>query len=309
MLSKDEKNMMMTRFPDINLFYNKNIYRKVYADYYSIIPKGPKAILWFTYIHKKNVCLLLVLDNKDNIRSIEPYVMCFNKRLSYGTIIYGTTIKANNQHIFCCEDIHYYKGKNIEKQKNIEKLHIFKYLFLNEISQHTYTTKSLKLVLPIMETNYENIMKKTQNISYNVYGIKYSKNNVDIGIERVTFKEQIECIFKVVASINSDIYNLYCLKDNNDYLIGYAMIQTYKQSVFMNKIFRIIKENDNLDYLEESDDDEEFENISPTKFLTPSRNILMRCIYNDKLKKWKPQEVSNDNAKCTNYNEFKKKLL
>ena len=58
------------------------------------------------------------------------------------------------------------------------------------------------------------------------------------------------------------------MKDNLDYHIGYAMIQSYKKSVYMNKIFRLIKEKDNLDYLEESDDDEEFENISPTKFLT-----------------------------------------
>ena len=46
-----------------------------------------------------------------------------------------------------------------------------------------------------------------------------------------------------------------------------AFIPDYKTSVFMNKLFRIIKENDNLDKLEESDDEEEFENTKTDKFV------------------------------------------
>jgi len=309
MLTNDEKQMLMSRFPQINLFYNKNIYRKVYADYYSIIPKGPKAILWFTYIHKKNCCLLLILDNKDNVKSIEPYVMCYDSKLSYGTIIYGTFIKLAHENIFCCEDIHYYKGQNVEKQKNVQKLLLFKDIFFSEISQNTYTTRSLRPVLPIMDTNYSNIIKKANNANYSVYGIKYSKNNLDLGIEKFKCTEKMEGIFKVSASVNSDIYNLYCMKDNLDYHIGYAMIQSYKKSVYMNKIFRLIKENDNLDYLEESDDDEEFENISPTKFLTANTEVFMKCIYNHKFKKWDPIEVVNDSAVCTSHYEIKKFVL
>ena len=34
-----------------------------------------------------------------------------------------------------------------------------------------------------------------------------------------------------------------------------------KQVLMMNSLFRTIKENNNLDLLEESDDEEEFENI------------------------------------------------
>ena len=309
MLSKDEKNMVLSRFPEINLFYNKNIYRKVYADYYSIIPKGPKAILWFTYIHKKNVCLLLHLDNKDNIKFIEKIVMCFDKKLSYGTIIYGTVIKSYKQNIFCCENIHYCKGKNIEKIKNIQKLTIFNNLFSQELSQKTYTTKSIKPVLPLMDTNYENIIKLANNVNYSVYGVKYSKNNFDIGIERIVVNQKLEGVFKVVPHINSDIYHLYCLKDMKDHFVGNAMIQTYKKSVFMNNIFRNIKENTNLDYLEESDDEEEFENIDPCKFLKTNKDIFMRCIYNNKFKKWEPIEKTLSTEKYTNFYTIKKFVL
>ena len=40
----------------------------------------------------------------------------------------------------------------------------------------------------------------------------------------------------------------------------------------MNSLFRTIKENDNLDLLEESDDDEEFENIQIDKFVNLEKN-------------------------------------
>ena len=40
---------------------------------------------------------------------------------------------------------------------------------------------------------------------------------------------------------------------------GIAAIPDYKTSVLLNKVFRNIKENDNLDALEESDNEDEFE--------------------------------------------------
>ena len=79
MLSKDEKNMVLSRFPEINLFYNKNIYRKVYADYYSIVPKGPKAILWFTYIHKKMYAYFYILITKTILKLLKKMLYAMIK--------------------------------------------------------------------------------------------------------------------------------------------------------------------------------------------------------------------------------------
>ncbi len=63
----------------------------------------------------------------------------------------------------------------------------------------------------------------------------------------------------------------------------------------MNKLFRNIKENDNLDLLEESDDDEEFEDISSTKFVDLEKELIMKCVYNRKFKKWEPiEEINSD---------------
>ena len=58
----------------------------------------------------------------------------------------------------------------------------------------------------------------------------------------------------------------------------------------MNKLFRNIKENDNLDTLEESDDEEEFENISLDKYVDLNKKYIMKCEYNFSFKKWVPLE-------------------
>ena len=59
----------------------------------------------------------------------------------------------------------------------------------------------------------------------------------------------------------------------------------------MNNLFRIIKENKNLDLLEESDEEEEFENIDEDRFVNLKKIVYMKCLYNKKFRKWSPIEV------------------
>jgi hypothetical protein len=105
-------------------------------------------------------------------------------------------------------------------------------------------------------------------------------------------------IFIVSADIQNDIYNLVDLDavndlSNYDYTIAnklIAAIPDYKTSVFMNALFRNIKENKSLDALEESDDEDEFENTNIDKFVDLTKKIKMKCVFNYKFKKWTPVE-------------------
>ena len=81
-----------------------------------------------------------------------------------------------------------------------------------------------------------------------------------------------------MADVQNDIYNLYYYKDDGIQFYDIAQIQDYKTSVMMNNIFRKIKENENLDYLEESDDEEEFENINEDKFVNTEKKSIC-CVY------------------------------
>jgi hypothetical protein len=104
---------------------------------------------------------------------------------------------------------------------------------------------------------------------------------------------EIYKIFFIKPDLQNDIYYLYQNNTTNFDIISndLAHIPDYKTSVLMNKLFRNIKENNNLDSLEESDEEDEFENIEIDKFVDLNKIIKMRCIFNYKFKKWVPVSV------------------
>ena len=61
----------------------------------------------------------------------------------------------------------------------------------------------------------------------------------------------------------------------------------------MNKLFRNIKENNDLDALEESDDENEFENPNIDKFVDLTKSYKMLCNFNTKFKKWVPIKITD----------------
>ena len=91
-------------------------------------------------------------------------------------------------------------------------------------------------------------------------------------------------IFTVKPDLQNDIYHLY----QNGQYFDTAYIPDYKTSVMMNQLFRKIKENDNLDALEESDDEEEFENEREDRFVYLDKVLEMECYLHSKFKKWVP---------------------
>jgi hypothetical protein len=100
-------------------------------------------------------------------------------------------------------------------------------------------------------------------------------------------------VYERIFSINPDLQNdIYHLRDPaNKTFIGTAYIPDYKTSVMMNQLFRNIKENANLDSLEESDSEDEFESDRADKFVYLDREYTMTCAYNHKFKKWVPLRV------------------
>ena len=71
----------------------------------------------------------------------------------------------------------------------------------------------------------------------------------------------------------------------------------------MNTLFRNIKENTNLDLLEESDDEEEFENTKIDKFVNLDKVLIMECVYLKKFQKWQPIKIV-PNGRLTYFSEI-----
>ena len=99
---------------------------------------------------------------------------------------------------------------------------------------------------------------------------------------------------------------MYCLnEDNKEIYYDTAFIPDFNTSVMMNKLFRKIKENDRLDALEESDDEEEFENENEDRFVYLDKTFNMVCLYNHKFKKWYPIKIADTNMVITNISNLK----
>ena len=102
-------------------------------------------------------------------------------------------------------------------------------------------------------------------------------------------------VFNVTADPQLDLYHLYAYGGTgNQVYCGLAGIQSFKTSVFMNKLFRRIRENDNLDLAEESEDEADFENVDTNKYVNMDAVLSIECVFNPKHKRWSPVRVSRE---------------
>jgi hypothetical protein len=118
-------------------------------------------------------------------------------------------------------------------------------------------------------------------------------------------------VFIVKADLQYDVYHLFTYGANKtETYFNIAYIPNYKSSIFMNSIFRNIKENRNIDYIEESEDEEDFENIKEDRYVDLQKKVLMECVFNKKFKKWTPvRNLSTSNNLNGNFNNSNHKVI
>ena len=290
-------NNILNYFPNIELCYNLT-YNKV-SNYRLIlaIPQGNKCFIWFTKIYHKYVALLIYItdikNGRYNFLNIYELNNKFNNELC-GTILYGCSFKFNDELYFSFEDIFYYKKTNVSLSTFFNKLTIINDILNDYIYKSTDTKNSIVIGIPLINTNYNNInIMIQQHISYQIhelkyitetqdeYYVKYKKNQRQQHYE----KKQQTNIFKVIPGTKTDIYELHFYdKQLNEYKYhSIAFIPNYKSSIMMNKIFHGLKNYENLDYLEDSDDEFDSQSENNPK--------MMECIFDCKFKKWIPMNV------------------
>jgi hypothetical protein len=355
MLTQVEKEALLSNFPqNIKLSYENIVHKKVSNASFAIaIPEGKKYFAWFTQNEKTDqpICYLLELEgSKRQISDIKMVNACFSQNLSYGTILFGTQFHYQRQAYFSVEDVFYYKGKPLSSENYGSKLQILKTMFEKELKQAAYNKNFIVFGLPLIHTNYDELLKLTQEVPYRIYGIQFrnykkwnqveqmpfrytfnpqvsmkekpieeknvienNNNNNNIPKEKLVYKPTItekpnrrrEYVFKVRPDIQNDIYHLYCTADDSsEHYHDIAYIPDYKTSLQMNRLFRNIKENENLDALEESDDEEEFENEREDRFVFLDREYSMSCYYHYKFKKWIPVRTVSANEKIIHSKEL-----
>ena len=349
MFTPEEKLQFLNRLPPLELSYEPKLHKKVYSPLYYIVPKGPKALVWYTYWKEQNVCLLIKLNERGNYSDVQLFSTVFADELALGTIIYGTTFfhqahmqsnthvqsntQTHSQTYFTCEQLYYYKGLNVAKKNYQERVQLLLDMFTKQVEQVAYTKNSLIVGLPIICETYEEALAQLEQ-PYKTYGIAAMGQNAASAHGAATHATSFaathvkptapieyikptapaptayapagptsfaygKAVFKVKAGLAADNYQLYTLEDK---FYDTALVPTYKCSVFLNALFRNIKENANLDLLEESDDEEEFENTQIDKFVDLEKTVIMECVYSKRFKKWQPMKITQ--AKLTSLKEL-----
>lgn len=295
----------------IKLSYENIIHKKVYHfDYCAIIPEGIKCFAVFMALNKTDSYEYVIIDAEKKI--IIAKESCAFVKQEY--IFYGTMFTHLSKSFFCVEDLLHCKNNT----SWLNKLKLLKSIFNNNLKREATT---VAFGLPIMCKSDDELNKKIKNIKYKIHSVQYKllnkinhflyipyneiENNTNAIVPsekhfiestkvNTMSKKISDAVFLVKADAQDDIYHLYTLNDKKEETYySIAHIKDYQTSVMMNSLFRIIKENDNLDSLEESDDEEEFQDEDNDKFLKKNIEYKMICTYNYRFKKWCPYKTTN----------------
>lgn len=238
----------------------------------------------------------------------------------------------NNLGTFIIEDICFFKGINLEKQTFSKKLG-FIHAFLRDVcspvlrfampvffeNTHHNGDGITTDLYPIHHIQYRplTIVAPFYNVFLDQHGrtnLGESAAKLSTPVYRVSLREQAHfglpqykqiTVFRVCADIQNDIYHLYASTSNvgksrDEYKYEYydvAYIPNYKTSVYMNAIFRKIRENQNLDNAEESDDEEDFQDMREDKYVDLEKVVYMECAFHTKFRRWVPIGVTKDTSK------------
>jgi hypothetical protein len=283
-LSVQDKNDIISRFPYKYITHDRVLYNNALPDIYIMIPSGIKGCLWFSMYNNQPIMYELYLTNACKIYDVVPHFFVGDHTLcrGKGTICSGYSFAVNKKRYVTLLDIMMLCGNTLVNERfetRMEHMLTFFNLIQRDSMRNTCMIGMVDVVF-----NKDDIPEFVSSLKYKVSCVLTGKLNQGkmtyMSKEKIVSRKQ--CIFNVKADYSSDIYELYCNDCKDVYAI--AGIQTIKTSIMMNTIFRNIRENANLDLLEESDeetDDYLLDNISPN----------MVCIYNNKINKWVPSHI------------------
>ena len=335
-------NSILSGFPSIKRSYENIIHKKVYdADLIFAIPMGRKCFAWFTERDDKPICYIIETLENGQLSVVGNFNCCFNRDLSYGTILYGTFFYHKNNNYFTIEDIFHYKGRDLTRSTWGEKYNLISNILAREMKPVSYNKSFVVFGAPLVSNTVDSILKLISGVQYKIYTIQFRTFTNSNHFNYIRYVDLIrinqtrdpqnhqtsshhqtssqiqerrpairqdknrsayrEMVFCVKPDIQNDVYHLFC---SNNELYEYACIPDFKTSVMMNQLFRNIKENANLDALEESDDEEEFENDKKDRFVFLDKAYNMVCAYNPKFKKWYPLRVADNTVKIVNRSEL-----
>jgi len=286
----------------------KNITRATLLQTVSIHPMSHNTVVYGTIVNDEDTDLeckkpFFVIEDIYYYNGISMKNIPFINKLTYMKEYINSSFKAE------CHDFPYiltlpYLWKHVTNTDNE-----FPYLISNSLLKnigyvtHHLQYRSLFKITPYINVTINRrsgITTTPSNINTTYYRIKYSMD---------FYKSQYKynTIFLIKADLQNDIYHLFAY-GNRKSLVYYNIlyIPDYKTSVMMNQTFRNIKENENLDAIEESEDEDEFQNILPDKYVNLNKTVAFDCKFHRKFKKWVPIIKAPYQSKIVHINKLVK---
>ena len=160
---------------------------------------------------------------------------------------------------------------------------------------HHIQLRKLMEISPFINISINHLPNQRRDNKESTIPSKIQENTFTINFGKPQYR--YPTVFQVSADIQFDIYHLFaCGKNKTPVYYGITYISNIKTSFMMNKLFRNIRENINIDYIEESDDEDDFENIAEDKYVDLNKTVKMECVFHQKFKKWVPIRVITDPA-------------
>tara|TARA_Y100000768_G_scaffold198226_1_gene148999 strand:+ start:13577 stop:14440 length:864 start_codon:yes stop_codon:yes gene_type:complete len=232
----------------------KNKYKVAYLD------EGNNYILFLKELDNIYYTLLIKKNfnynyNEINFNNLDIFFL----DITYSEIYYKGTIiegRLNNNLDFNIYNILKLKGKDINNNLSDTEFHI-----KNEISELSNKYFSLKLI------NYIDLKEMKNN---NCNGLLFIDVNTKTKYIHIFKNNTIIKKYAILymKKLNTDIFNLECMKDAKKFTIGIAHIPNIKTSHFFNKF---------------------------------EKEIIVKCWYNEYFSKWVPYEISNDKISSYDY--------
>ena len=299
-----------------------------YYDITLAIPYGKKSFIWYTFYKNKDACILLEFGKSKKITNAKILSnVNIPHNLALGTLLYGSLCEIpETRTIFVVEDLLYYQGIPTYKQPFEEKFNFLHNLFSNNKSL-LHENPDFPICLPvfwkILSENNVIPEEYKNSIPYSIHHLQHRSNKKIVPYVNFTWSKtlmpslsknipmipdnllfippqlprfhfakpqyKMKTIFEVKADLQNDIYHLYAFgKGSERVYCGITYIPNYNTSRTMNVIFRNIKENKNLDYLEESDDEDDFQDMRIDKYVNLDKKVAIECEFYPKFKKWVP---------------------
>ena len=317
---------LIGRFPNFEPSYETLSHKKVPEkyDFAMAIPTGKKSYLWYTFYKGDDGVFLIDMNKDGRVLKCIKIDHIYKSDVPYGTLLYGVHLQETNA--FLVEDMYYYKGTNLKGLVSGEKFIYLNKLITNEI---TNTKQNMTISIPVcwkvVDYGDDTIPEDIKlTIPYNIHHIQYRvlndtmpfinvtvnkrpvidkkkilvkpvKSNSVLQIDYNRIRNGMRATFVVKADLQCDIYRLYA-SDNNGKRVYYntAYIPNYNTSVYMNSHFRTVKENENIDFIEESEDEDDFQNTNLDKNVDLDKEIIFECEYKHKFKRWIPRKIIRD---------------